>query len=80
MQHEINTSAFVIRTETKVLKTVIGIENALRAIAKLDTIDHVGVFMEDKLSMSAVQFQAWGTRMHRLVNQNIGWDGKPVNA
>jgi hypothetical protein len=78
MSHELNTNTFTIRTEAKVIKTVIGIENALNAIASLETIDHVGVFMEDKLSMSAVQFKIWGNRMNRLINHNIGWDGRSV--
>jgi hypothetical protein len=78
MSHELNTNTFTIRTEAKILKTVVGIENALNAISKLDTIDHVGVFMGDKLSMSAVQFRVWGNRMNRLINHNIGWDGRAV--
>ena len=78
MSHELNTNTFTIRTQAKILKTVVGIENALNAISKLDTIDHVGVFMGDKLSMSAVQFRVWGNRMNRLINHNIGWDGRAV--
>ena len=78
MSHELNTNTFTIRTEAKILKTVVGIENALNAISKLDTIDHVGVFMGEKLSMSAVQFRVWGNRMNRLINHNIGWDGRAV--
>jgi len=78
MSHELNTNTFTIRTESTVLKTVTGIENALDAIASLSTIDHVGVFMGDKLSMSAVQFRVWGNRMNRLINHNIGWDGRTV--
>ena len=78
MSHELNTNTFTIRTEAKVLKTVNGIENALKALSTLDTIDYVGVFMGDKLSMSAVQFQVWGNRMNRLINHNIAWDGRAV--
>jgi hypothetical protein len=79
MQNELNTNIFIIRSESKIIKTVVGIENALDALSTLPTINHIGIFMGDKLSMSAVQFRVWGTRMNRLINHNIGSDGQPVN-
>lgn len=77
MNHVLNTTTFTIRTESEVIATTVGISNALDIVRNLADRSGVGVFF-DGTSMSAMFFTGWATKIDRLINHGIGWDGKKV--
>jgi hypothetical protein len=81
MNHTYNTSMFTIRTRTEVIATVIGVAEAVKTVENLQDRSGVGVFMDGvqaELEMSANRFLIFGKKMDRLINHNIGWDGKKI--
>jgi len=77
--HVLNQLTFTIRTETEVLATPRGIENALRVLSDLGPMAGVGVFFGDS-SLNANFFRVWGKRVNDLINHGIGWNGQPIEA
>lgn len=75
--HILNNTIFTIRTKTDVLAVAVGIQKALYQLNNLDTLANVGVFF-DTTEMSAFMFRGWATKINRLINDGIGWDGAQI--
>ena len=78
MTNALNTNIYTIRTEQKLIAEVQGIEKAVEILSLIKNKRGVAVFMNGDFFQDATFFTAWATRMNRLVNGGLGWNGEAV--